>query len=246
VEAIRTEGKRMSAHAKKIAHYQRTKALGRISAPDARDKQHHMSAVLPRRAIAITSKTWVPGQILDQGDRPACVGYSWTGFLLASPTRTKIANLTGGLSYPVELYSSAQKVDEWPGEDYDGTSVRAGAKVLANQNRLSEYVWAWDAETLKRFILARGPAVIGINWYETMFATNERGFLLVDGPLAGGHAILVLGYSKSRNAFRLLNSWGAGWGEHGRAWIRFADMERLIEEDGEACSAVEVIPVVAK
>lgn len=230
------------AHAKKIEHYRRTKALGRLSAADTRDKQHHMSAVLPRRAPAIASKSWVPGQILDQGDRPACVGYSWTGFLLASPTRTKILELTGGLSYPVGLYSAAQQVDEWPGDDYEGTSVRAGAKALTNQNRLSEYVWAWDADTLRRFILSRGPAVIGINWYEKMFATTERGYLIVDGELAGGHAILVIGYSERRKAFRLLNSWGANWGQHGRAWVKLADMERLISEDGEACSATEVTP----
>ena len=28
------------------------------------------------------------------------------------------------------LYHEAQKVDEWPGEDYDGTSVRAGLDIL--------------------------------------------------------------------------------------------------------------------
>lgn len=228
-------------HNKRIDHFRRSKALGRLVASDPRDRAHHMSAVLPRR-LTVTSKIWSPGEILDQGDRPWCVAYSWAGFLLATPTRTKLAPL--GSSYVADLYRRAQQIDEWPGEDYDGTSVRAGAKVLAEQKRLSEYLWAFDADTLKRFVLSRGPAVIGINWYETMFAPTAAGFLVIDGALAGGHALLVLGYSTNRKAFRLLNSWGRNWGQGGRAWVRDADMQRLIGEEGEACSAVETTPPV--
>jgi C1A family cysteine protease len=36
------------------------------------------------------------------------------------------------------------------------------------------------------------------------------------------------------------NSWGRGWGIDGRASISFADMERLILDNGEACMAVQV------
>lgn len=230
-----------SAHNKAIERFRGSKSLGRIHAPDPRDKQHMMHAVLPKR-VTIASKIWSPGIILDQGDKPQCVAYSWTGFLLATPTRTRIGELGGSSSYTDALYRRAQAIDEWPGEDYDGTSVRAGAKALAEQKRLSEYVWAFDADTLKRFVLTRGPAVIGINWYDTMFAPNAAGFLVIDGPLAGGHAILVLGYSTNKKAFRLLNSWGGSWGQKGRAWLRDADMQRLIAEDGEACSAIEVVP----
>lgn len=243
--ALLAKSKTARDHNRAIDKFRQSKALGRIHAPDARDKGHTMQAVLPRRALAITHRTWVAGQVLDQGDRPHCVAYAWTGFLLASPTRTKIGTLGGSLPYAGALYSQAQLVDEWPGEDYDGTSVRAGAKVLTTQKRLSEYLWAWDAETLKRFVLERGPAVIGINWYATMFAPIRGGFLIIDGPLVGGHALLVLGYSTRQRAFRLLNSWGIGWGEKGRVWLRDADMQRLIAEDGEACSAIEVTPVPA-
>lgn len=193
-------------------------------------------------AVPDKPKTWAAGPVLDQGDKPWCVAYAWTGMLFASPARTTVRDLGSTATYIADLYRDAQRVDEWPGEGYDGTSVRAGAKVLTTQKRLVEYLWAWDAETLKHFVLSRGPAVIGINWYETMFAPIKGGYLLVDGALAGGHAILVLGYSQYHQAFRLLNSWGAGWGEKGRAWMREPDMQRLIAEDGEACSALEVTP----
>lgn len=228
-------------HNKAIDKYRQSKALGRIHAPDPRDKQHLMLRALPP-AVPDKPKTWASGVVLDQGDKPWCVAFAWTGFLLASPTRTKLPAVGGVAPYTTDLYHQAQLVDEWPGEDYDGTSVRAGAKVLTAQKRLVEYLWAWDAETLKHFVLTRGPAVIGINWYETMFAPIRGGFLIVNGALAGGHAILVLGYSQNLKAFRLVNSWGAGWGDKGRVWLREADMQRLITEDGEACSAIEITP----
>jgi hypothetical protein len=235
----------VTQHHKEIAKFQKSKGLGRLPAADPRDHAHlmmHLVIAPPER----TSKTWAPGVILDQGATPRCVAYAWTGFLLATPLRTKdkqLDTMRNLNTYAGALYAAAQKVDEWPGEGYDGTSVRAGAKVLQDeQKRLGEYVWAFDAATLRDYVLTRGPAVIGINWYETMFAPTAKGYLLVDGPVAGGHAILVIGYSKARTAFRLLNSWGKGWGEKGRAWIRASDMERLLKEDGEACSAIEVVP----
>lgn len=228
-------------HRKAINRFQMSKGLGRLPAADPRDHAHLMAVRAIEAPPERFYKTWAPGLVLDQGSTPRCVAYSWTGFLLATPQRTKPDALGGIPAYTGALYLEAQKVDEWPGEGYDGTSVRAGAKVLQDaQKRLGEYVWAWDADTLRKYVLSRGPAVVGINWYETMFAPTAAGYLLVDGPVAGGHAILVIGYSNTRKAFRLLNSWGLSWGAKGRAWLREADMERLLHEDGEACSAIEV------
>ena len=61
------------------------------------------------------------------------------------------------------------------------------------------------------------------------------GFLNVTGPIVGGHAILVRAVSIKRQAVLLHNSWGPGWGANGTAWLRFADLDRLLAEDGECC-----------
>lgn len=37
----------------------------------------------------------------------------------------------------------------------------------------------------------------------------------------GWHFMTLVGYDDQRQAFRLINSWGKGWGDHGYAWISY-------------------------
>ena len=57
----------------------------------------------------------------NQGYEGACVGFGISR--LASQLNRKLYD-------GFWLYHEAQKVDEWPGEDYEGTSVRAGLDIL--------------------------------------------------------------------------------------------------------------------
>jgi hypothetical protein len=41
-------------------------------------------------------------------------------------------------------------------------------------------------------------------------------------PKVGAHAMVVVGYSKKRNAFKVLNSWGQKWGANGYVWIDYS------------------------
>lgn len=215
--------------------------LGRLVAHDPRDRKFSLASVTPKPTKV--SMMWpLMVQALDQGDSPMCVGFSWTQFLFTAPVVHKAGALGSPVSFASTLYYSAQKVDEWDGEDYEGTSVRAGAKSLQAQGRLSEYRWATKEEEARNFILTRGPLVIGINWYWSMFDVDPFGFVKITGKsIAGGHAILVAGYEDRRKAYRLVNSWGPSWGQKGRAWLEAEDFRRLLEDEGgECCSAIEV------
>lgn len=138
------------------------------------------------------------------------------------------------------MYTEAQKEDEWEGTDYDGTSVRAGAKVLQALGYIETYLWAWDINTLIESVLTLGPVVVGTTWYEGMFEPDRRtGQVRPTGRIVGGHAYVITGASRKSGKFRFKNSWSRGWGLNGRFTMTFEDFEMLLNDDGEACLAVE-------
>jgi len=206
--------------------------FGRLPAHDERDARYPLSAAVPVGPIP-TYRYWRTGPVLDQGPYPHCVGFAWAGWLQCSPVRTP-----SGPAQAEAIYREAQTVDEWPGEGYSGTSVRAGAKVLTGQGRVTQYLWATDVETIAEFVLARSPVVLGTNWYQGM-SNSLEGIAEPIGVLEGGHAYLVTGYNSRTRLFRCLNSWGLGWGQHGRFWMRYGDLAYLLAQGGEACAAVE-------
>lgn len=213
--------------------------LGRRHAPDPRDTSFPMRPLL---AAPITeappTRYWnANGWWGDQRSTPQCVAYAWTHWLEDGPV---MQPGKGPIVPPATLYAEAQKVDEWPGEDYEGTSVRAGAKALQDRGLVESYHWAWDAETVLQAVLTTGPVVMGTNWYDSMFDTDAQGMVRISGAIAGGHAWLIDGASRYRGVVRAKNSWGRDWGRRGFFWLSMETLERLIHEDGEAALAIEV------
>jgi len=140
------------------------------------------------------------------------------------------------------VYNAAKKVDEWDGEDYDGTSVLAGAKVMQSRGFFMEYRWAYTIDDLVLALSHQGPVVLGIEWRDNMYDPDDDFFLNIGGDTVGGHAILAYGVvvdSEGKPEYVLLhNSWGPSWGRYGNVKVRIADMERLLLEGGEACIPV--------
>lgn len=216
--------------------------LGRLFIPDERDKKFQMKSLLPTKLPTRTFKYWYPnGWTGDQGEKPYCVAFSWTHWLAEGPT-TQIRRRKGGVA-PIDttyLYNEAQKNDDWEGENYDGTSVRAGAKILQRDGFISSYNWAWDLETIKIALLTKGPVVVGTWWTYDMFFPNADGLIHATGNMMGGHAYLLDGINTKKKLIRIKNSWGKEWSKNGFAYISFDDIEKLILNQGEACLAVEV------
>jgi hypothetical protein len=172
----------------------------------------------------------------NQRNLPHCVGYSWAHWVEDGPVGH---DGTPPIISPVTIYNQAQKIDEWPGENYNGTSVRAGAKYLQSQNVIKSYYWAYDLNTLIKSVFELGPVVVGTYWYSGMFYPDSNGIIRVTGGIVGGHAYLINGVDKEKKLFRIKNSWGQTWGKQGHAFISFNDMSRLISMNGEVCLAIE-------
>lgn len=215
-----------------------TFGLGRNFAADARDYSVAPLLEIARKAHRKRNRVmWGTHEWWgNQYDTPHCVGYALAHWLEDGPvTHEGPAPIVS----PEMIYSEAQKIDEWPGEDYDGTSVRAGAKVLQNLGYIESYWFGTSIDELIDMVLYGGPIVVGTNWYDSMFETGRLGHMGISGDLVGGHAYVLNGVNLNTQKFRIKNSWGQEWGWHGFATISISDMSRLLREDGEAMLAVE-------
>jgi hypothetical protein len=181
------------------------------------------------------SYTWSVPVMLDQGNEGACVGFGWAHELAARPA--PVPNITNQTGFTI--YHRAQQLDEWAGEDYEGSSVLGGAKAVTEMGYIHEYRWALGpgAEAAENDLALavgyKGPAVMGTYWYNDMFNPDADGYLRPTGGIAGGHCYLVHGYNLKRG-YKVWNSWGTGF----YGYITPADMITLLANDGEACIPV--------
>ena len=92
----------------------------------------------------------------------------------------------------------------------------------------------WNALDNKRLDDAKGqlahghPVVFGMEVSEQF--ENLQGSTIYDdvsSPRTGGHAMVLVGYSERRQAFKVMNSWGTEWGEGGFGWISYRAVRQL-------------------
>ncbi len=142
---------------------------------------------------------------------------------------------------PKVLYNEAQKADAFKGEDYDGTTVRAGAKILQQEGFIKSYRWTYDVNELAIAVLEVSPVVVGTTWYSDMFTTEKNGLINIGGRVSGGHAYEINGVNTDMELFRIKNSWNRKiWGKNGFGFISFRDMQTLLNDFGECCLAEEI------
>lgn len=191
------------------------------------------------------SKLWKVGSTLDQGREGACVGFSMTHRLMSEPVMN--VGLTNRTAQ--ELYKLAQRYDQWPGENYSGTSVLGGVKAARAKGYVGAFHWVGAGsgrvmDDIKDSLSYVGPVVFGINWMESMFEPRPSGLLEVDTTkIAGGHAICAVGLQLGtvlggeQHPMDLVvfqNSWGPRWGiRGGMCYMKLEDLEKLMGMQGE-------------
>jgi len=171
---------------------------------------------------------WKRRAWFDQGAEGACVGFGSIHAMSMAPFRQ--SDVTQQLAF--ETYREAQRLDQWAGEAYDGSSVLGGMQALKAMGRIKSYLWAHTAREVAIAVGHYGPVVLGVDWYEGMIDSDETGYLRAQGSVQGGHCVAVGGYDPVKG-FRIDNSWGKEWSVNGSAWLTFSDMELLLA-NGEA------------
>ena len=213
-------------------HVTADRRLDRIPQFDPKSRRFGIAATLPDKPPR--SYTWRLSTTLDQGREGACVGFGWSHELIARP------RVVSGVddAFAQTLYREAQLLDEWPGEDYSGTSVLAGAKAVMARGHMTEYRWGFSIDDLILALGYAGPVVLGLNWYTGMMNTDADGFIRPTGQVEGGHCVAATSVSVRRREIRGPNSWARDWGVDGYWKMTFDDMERLLDEQGEQCIPV--------
>lgn len=204
---------------------------------DRRIQFDEKSRQYPIRTLLDTTQprsyTWRCDTYLDQGVEGACVGFAFAHDTAATPKPRTASN-----DFARRVYGLAKTLDPWDGEDYDGTSVLAGAKALKQLGLITQYRWAFTTTETLAAASRKGPVILGVNWREGMWDTDVDGYINPVGKVVGGHAILLTGVNVKSQYVTLHNSWGPGWGVGGKARLSWAALDILLEDDGEACIPV--------
>lgn len=154
-------------------------------------------AICARPYQVVDSTDW--WRFYDQGSEGACVGFACSRMMTLLNRRRYEATW---------LYREAQKIDEWPGEAYSGTSVRAGCDILRDSGHRYVRGVSVYPEQLQDGIHANRWAT---SWDEVREA---------------------LGVPASQNGVQLLNSWGDDYPHY--TYITDEAGERVLRENGEA------------
>lgn len=224
--------------------------------PEFDERSRLFAAIGPDDSRPFKSAGWTCDVYNDQGREGACVGFAWTHELAARPYVVR-----RDAAFALQIYNRAKQLDPWPGEDYDGTSVLAGVKAVMEQKNtrgyayIREYRWAFGIQDVLRVVGWMGPVVLGINWHYDMYYPGPNGYIQPTGDIVGGHAILANGIKAvakdptkditwdnldiDKSRLRLHNSWGTGYGIGGDAFITVRNLDKLLQDDGEACIPVK-------
>jgi hypothetical protein len=104
---------------------------------------------------------------------------------------------------------------------YHPTPDRSGRTV-----RGPAFTWVGGVQSAKDWLDTVGPLITWFDVYNDFFAYSSGVYERSSAPgntEAGGHFMLVVGYSDALGAWLVKNSWGTGWGMSGFGWIKYGN-----------------------
>lgn len=150
-------------------------------------------------------------RVIDQGNQGSCVSCSITE---AYFFYRKSIGLDIDIPYD---YCYNKRKDK----SVEGMTVKEAFDILSSEGRLDVYSRVSSLDSLKRSILANGPAIIA-----TIVRSDSTEFWNGSQNL-GGHAVAVVGFDE--NSIIIKNSWGVSYGNGGFSRMRNEDFSKVLE-----------------
>lgn len=201
------------------------------------------------RALDDYRKKGVP--ILDQGQEGACTGFGLATVAHYLLRTRKVVPSTATVS-PRMLYDMARRYDEWPGEDYEGSSARGAMKGWNKHGVCTASHWPYEAAD-------RDAKLFQARWSDALerplgayYRVNHRDFVAMHSAITEAGVLYATasvhaGWDDVRSdgiirqkaeitgghafaivaydhaGFWIQNSWGADWGLDGFCHISYDD-----------------------
>ena len=138
-------------------------------------------------------------------------------------------------------------LDEMPYSETDWTTKPSTtAKENAKKFRIDFWrqVNTQDIKEVKAQLAAGYPVIIGAEvskeFVNDGFAKKADFVWSETGTVSGGHCMLLVGYNDTKNAFKVMNSWGKDWGDNGFAWIDYKFFPTAVKYGFVAKDAITV------
>ena len=221
--------------------------------PDIRDRIYEptlnalLANQLPPRGL----------EILNQGEEGACTGFALAAvinlLLRDIAGRSKQASASRRRVSPHMLYRMARRHDEWPGDKYEGSSLRGALRGFYNSGACHADLWRTGKQSDLTLEAAKDARETTLGAYYRLrpslpdyhAAISETGVIYAsaavhagwDKPIKGRidlrvgaqlHAFAIVGYDAE--GFWVQNSWGKGWGAGGLAHWSYRDWAANIED----------------
>jgi C1A family cysteine protease len=90
---------------------------------------------------------------------------------------------------------------------------------------------ATSVEDMKRALIQYGPLVAGFLIFQDFLNYKSGVYTHVTGTVVAGHAVLIVGYDDTQQAWIVKNSVGTDWGENGFFRVKSGTNESLIETE---------------
>ncbi len=182
-------------------------------------------------ALAYATRTYYAARARRRGDRrpePFSPAFIFN--------QSKIGNCQAGstISAGLEVLKN-QGAAPWSDFPYDPLHCeqQPSAEVLANAKRFRISDWSRvntkEVNALKAELFQGNPIVFGMFITPSFYRLKSGVFSDMAEHTTAGHAMVIVGYDDALGAFKIFNSWGKNWGEHGFGWISYASLMARIQ-----------------